>query len=122
MHPNTTPAGKFTYSAVGSNTKVEVSNEPTVIFNISIEQNGGSAGFLQLYNNGTGDITAGVAPTLVYAVGAGTFTAGTPAYRDISYPGGLGFNQGLSYLWAAGPTGTVSHGVNAALTIVRNNL
>ena len=122
MFPNTTPAGKFTYSAAGTNTIVQVTDEPTVIFNISIEQFGGSAGYLQLYNNGTNAVTAGNAPTLAYAVAAGTFTAGTPATRDLIFPGGLGFNQGLSYLWTAGPTGTVAHGVNASVIIIRNNL
>ena len=122
MHPNTTPAGQFTYSTVGSNTAVQVTDNPTTVFNISIEQNGGSAGFLQLYNNGTFDISAGVAPTLVYAVSSGTSGGGTPAIRDIVYPGGLGFNKGFSYLWAAGPTGTVAHGVNASIIIARNNL
>lgn len=122
MHPNSTPANKFTYSTVGSNTKVQISDNPTVVYNISIEHNGGSAGFLQVYNNGTEAVTAGNSPTLVYAVGAGTFTAGTPAARDLTFPGGLGFNQGLSYLWAAGPTGTVAHGVNASVIFITNNL
>lgn len=121
MHPNTTPAKLLAYSAAGTNTIVEVSDNPTTLTNISVEQFGGSGGWLQIYNNGTKDATAG-SPDLAYGVGAGTFTAGTPATRDLIFPGGLGLNKGASYLWAAGATGTVAHGVNARVTIIGNSL
>ena len=40
------------------------------------------------------------------------------ALRDVEFgPVGVGFNGGLSYLWAAGATGTAAHGVNASIVL-----
>lgn len=107
----------FHYSIAGSNTLTNVSKDPTAIYQISVYQNGGSAGFLQVYNNGTIDATAG-SPDFAVPVSAGTFGAGTPSSNTITYgPYGRRLSGGLSYLWAAGPTGTVAHGVNCTIDI-----
>ena len=109
--------GTFSYSVAGTNTLTQVASYPTVIYHLSLEQNGGSAGFLQIYNNGTQDAGAGT-PDFVVSLNSGTSGAGTPARRDIDYgPYGRRLNGGLSYLWAAGPTGTVAHGVNAVVDV-----
>lgn len=115
--PDIAQPGTYSYSAVGSNTPVQVTADPTALYHISVAQNGGSAGYLQVYNNGTGAVGAGT-PDFVIAVPSGTFGAGTPSYRDVSYnPYGRKMDGGLSYLWAAGETGTVAHGVNAIIDI-----
>ena len=116
-------AGSYSYNAVGSNTLVQVTASPTVLYDLHIHQNGGSMGYLQIYNGGTGDpsggtITAGTLMDWVVAVPSGTSGAGTPTVRDIVYgPFGRAMNGGLSYMWAAGSTGTVAHGVNCVIDI-----
>lgn len=112
--------GTFNYSRVGSNTLVQVSGTPTTLYHISVSHQGGSIGFLQIYNNGSASATAG-SPDFVIAVDSGTTIASNPSFqaaRDIVYgPAGRGLSNGLSYLWAAGGTGTVAHGVNAIVDI-----
>ena len=111
--------GTFSYSIAGTNTLTDVTAKPTALLHISVAQNGGSAGFLQIYNNGSANAAAGAGtPDFAIAVPSGTQGAGTPATRDINYgPFGRELTKGLSYLWAAGPTGTVAHGVNATVDI-----
>ena len=109
--------GTYSYNSAGSNTPVQVAAYPTVLYHLSVEQNGGSAGFLQVYNNGTQQVGAGT-PDFVVALSSGTSGAGTPARRDVAYGAyGRRLNGGLSYLWAAGPTGTVAHGVNCTIDV-----
>ena len=112
--------GTYSYSASGSNTLTQVSADPTTLYHVSISHQGGSVGYLQIYNNGSADAGAGT-PTFTVAVQAGTGAAGTPdfeATRDVMYgPSGRIMSAGLSYLWAAGATGTVAHGVNAIVDI-----
>lgn len=109
--------GTFSYSLAGTNTLAQVSGTPTVLYHISISQTGGSAGFLQIYNNPSAGATAG-SPDFVIPLPSGTSGAGTPTFREVDYgPSGRGLNKGLSYLWAAGGTGTVAHGVNATVDI-----
>lgn len=104
--------GTFNYSIAGTNTLTEVTKDPTTLYGISVAQFGGSMGYLQVYNNGTQQAGAGT-PDFIIPLSTGTFT-GTPSSRDINYsPHGRQMNGGLSYLWAAGATGTVAHGVNA---------
>lgn len=111
----------FSYSNAGTNTLTQVVDGPCVFYHVSVSHQGGSVGFLQLYNNGTADAGAGT-PDMVFAVNSGTAGAGTPTlmtHRDIDLgPFGAAFNGGLSYLWAAGATGTTAHGVNANVTLV----
>lgn len=111
----------FSYNTVGSNTIVQVVAEPAVLYHVSISHQGGSVGYLQLYNNGTQDTATGT-PDITFAVNAGTAAAGTPTLmvlRDVDFgPVGIAFNGGLSYLWAAGVTGTAAHGANANITLV----
>ena len=113
--------GTFSYSNAGTNTLTQVETSPAVLYSVHVSHQGGSVGFLQIYNNGTADAGAGT-PDVVFAINSGTAAAGTPsmmAYRDVDLgAAGMGFNGGLSYLWAAGATGTTAHGVNANLTIV----
>ena len=109
--------GTYSYNAAGSNTLTQVTANPTTLYHISVYQNGGSAGFLQVYNNSSASADAGT-PTFVIPVNSGTSGAGTPAERQVPYgPYGRQMDGGLSYLWAAGPTGTVAHGVNATVDI-----
>ena len=109
--------GTYSYNGAGSNTPVQVTANPTVLYQVSVSQTGGSAGFLQLYNNGTFDVGAGT-PDFVIPLNSGTSGAGTPAFRDVVFgPYGRQMSAGLSYLWAAGATGTVAHGVNAVVDI-----
>lgn len=109
--------GTYSYSAAGTNTLTQVTANPTTLYHISIAQNGGSAGFLQVYNNGSAAASAGT-PDFVIPLNSGTSGAGTPATRDVVYSQyGRQMDGGLSYLWAAGQTGTVAHGVNAVVDI-----
>lgn len=121
MEPNFR-GGTLYYDTAGTNTLKQVTSNPTKLFHISISQNGGSAGFLQVYNNGTADAVAGT-PDFTIALGSGTSGAGTPAFRDINYGEyGRQLNGGLSYLWAAGATGTVAHGVNVTVDITHDKV
>ena len=119
--PDYFPGASFTYSAAGSNTLVQVTPDPATLYQISLSQFGGSMGYLQIYNNGTGDAGAGT-PDFVIPLGGtagGAGGAGTPTVRDVNFgPVGLRMSGGISYLWAAGATGTVAHGVNAILNVV----
>lgn len=112
--------GTYSYSAVGSNTLIQVTADPTTLYQVSVSHNGGSVGYLQVYNNGSADAGAGT-PDFTVAIHAGTAAAGTPSFeatRDIVYgPSGRVMSAGLSYLFAAGATGTVAHGVNAIVDI-----
>ena len=109
--------GTFSYNVAGTNTLTQVTKDPTVIYSLHMEQNGGSAGFLQIYNNGTQDAGAGT-PNFAIALNSGTSGAGTPAIRDVVFgPYGRKMDGGLSYLWAAGATGTVAHGVNCSVGV-----
>ena len=118
--PDIQNPGTYTYNAAGSNTLVQVTANPTTLYHVSVSHLGGSVGYLQIYNNGTQDVGAGT-PSFTIQVQAGTATAGTPSFeatRDIVYGAyGRDMNGGLSYLWAAGPTGTVAHGVNSIIDI-----
>ena len=109
--------GTYSYNVAGTNTLTQVSANPTALYHFSVSHNGGSAGFLQVYDNGSADAGAGT-PSFVIAISSGTANAGTPSFRDIQYgPFGRQMNGGISYLFAAGPTGTVAHGVNAVVDI-----
>jgi hypothetical protein len=112
--------GTYSYSTVGTNTLTQVSAVGAVkLLDIHVSHVGGSVGYLQFYNGGSANGSAGT-PTFAVAVFSGTAGAGTPSFnasRDLAYPQGRQFNTGLSYLWAAGPTGTVAHGVNAIVDI-----
>ena len=112
--------GTYYYTAAGSNTLLQLTPDPTTLYHVSVSHQGGSVGYLQIYNNGTSDAGAGT-PTFTVAVQAGTGAAGTPdfeATRDITYgPYGRVMDAGLSVLFAAGATGTVAHGVNAIVDI-----
>ena len=114
------PGAQFHYNAVGSNTLVQVTASPARLYSVHVSQNGGSMGYLQMYNAGTGDpvggtITAGTLMDWVVTLPSGTSGAGTPAFRDIAYPKGVEMSGGISYMWAAGSTGTVAHGVNVVV-------
>lgn len=116
------PQASFHYNASGSNTLIQIEAIPVTIYSVSVSQNGGSVGYLQLYNNGTAPLTAGTLMNTTIPVYSGTAASGTPPnsivpVRDIFYPQGKHFEKGFSYLWAAGTTGTVSHGVNAIIDI-----
>lgn len=121
MGPNDFTGASFSYSNAGTNTLTQVSASRVVLYHISVSHQGGSVGFIQLYNNASADAGAGT-PDMVFAVNSGTAGAGTPTlmtHRDIDFGAtGVAFNGGLSYLWAAGATGTVAHGVNANLTLI----
>ena len=107
----------FSYSAVGSNTLVQVTSSPAVLYQILVSHSGGSVGYLQIYNNGTADGTAGT-PDFAIPIGAGTSGAEIPGFRNVFYgPVGRGMDGGISYLFAAGATGTVAHGVNATVDL-----
>ena len=110
----------FSYSVAGTNTLTQVDAGPVTLHHISVSHQGGSVGYLQVYNNASADAGAGT-PDFTIAVNSGTAAAGTPtlmAYRDIKYGAyGRQLDGGLSYLWAAGATGTVAHGVNAVVDI-----
>ena len=109
--------GTFSYNSAGSNVPVQVTKDPTTLYHVSMAQSGGSMGYLQIYNNGTQDIGVGT-PDFVIPLNSGTSGAGTPALRDVTFgPYGRRMDGGLSYLWAAGATGTVAHGVNVLLDI-----
>lgn len=115
--PDILEAGTYSYNAAGSNTLIQVTNYPTVLYSVHLANNGGSMGYLQVYNNGTSDAGAGT-PTFTIPLNSGTSGAGTPALRDVVFgPSGRKMDAGLSYLWAAGPTGTVAHGVNCLVDI-----
>ena len=108
--------GTFHTSIEGTNTLTQVTKDPTILYSLSVAQFGGSMGYLQVYNNGTQQAVAGE-PSFIVPLSTGTFT-GTPSTRDISFgPFGRQMDGGLSYLWAAGGTGTVAHGVNAMVDI-----
>lgn len=112
--------GTYSYDASGTNTISQVTPDPTTLYHISVTNNGGSLGYLQIYNNGTQQAGAGT-PDFAIPVHSGTAGAGTPSFkadRDVVYgPYGRRMDGGLSYLWAAGATGTVAHGVNAIVDI-----
>ena len=114
------PGGTYSYSAGGTNTPTQVTANPTTLYHISVTNLGGSIGYLQVYNNGTIDIGAGT-PSFTIPVNSGTSGAGTPSFeseRDVVYGAyGRQMDGGLSYIWAAGATGTVAHGVNAIVDI-----
>ena len=113
------PIGSTHFNASGSNTLTQVTASPITVYNLSLTQLGGSVGYLQVYGAGTSGITAGTNMTFDVPVISGTAGAGTPSFkadRDINYYPGKQL-QGLSYLWAAGSTGTVAHGVNAIIDI-----
>lgn len=115
--PDILEAGTYSYNAAGSNTAVQVTDSPTVLYSVHLAQTGGSMGYLQVYNNGTKNIGAGT-PEFTIPLSSGTSGAGTPAIRDVVFsPSGRKMDSGLSYLWAAGPTGTVAHGVNVLVDI-----
>jgi len=116
------PKGVGHYNASGSNTLTQVESVPVTVYSISVSNVGGSVGYLQVYNNGTAAVTAGTLHAMTVPVYSGTAASGTPSNsifpaRDIVYPVGKQFSNGLSYLWAAGTTGTVAHGVNAIVDI-----
>ena len=114
------PKGVGHYNAAGSNTLVQVSTDPLAIYSISVSNTGGSVGYLQVWNAGTAALTAGTLMDFIVPVFSGTAGAGTPSYnasRDVFYPFGRQAKAGLSYMWAAGTTGTVAHGVNAIIDI-----
>ena len=110
----------FSYNNAGSNTLIQVTASPAVLYHLSIYNPGGSVGYLQIYNNGTADASAGT-PDLTFPVNSGTAAAGTPSmmsHRDIDFPTtGIALSGGISYLWAAGGTGTAAHGANVAVVI-----
>ena len=110
----------FSYSAAGTNTLIQVDAGPCVLYHISVTNNSGSVGYLQLYNNGSADAGAGT-PDFTIAVHSGTAAAGTPsfaAYREVSYgAAGRAMNGGISYLWATGATGTAAQPVNSVVDI-----
>lgn len=110
----------FSYSNAGSNTLTQVDAGPVTLYSIHVSHQGGSVGFLQFYNNGSADAGAGT-PDFALAVNSGTAAAGTPtlmAHRDVVLGAyGVQLDAGLSYLWAAGATGTTAHGVNANVTL-----
>ena len=109
--------GTYSYSIAGTNTLTEVTANPTVLYQVSVSQFGGSMGYLQIYNNGTFDAGAGT-PTFTIPLNSGTSGAGTPSFRDVVFgPYGRQMSGGLSYLWSAGPTGTVVHGVNVLVDV-----
>ena len=109
--------GTFSYSIAGTNTPTQVTANPTTLFHLSVSQFGGSMGYLQVYNNGSADLGAGT-PDFTIPLNSGTVGAGTPAFRDVAFgPYGRQMDGGISYLWSAGPTGTVVHGVNAVVDI-----
>lgn len=116
MNPNI--QGTPHYNIAGTNTLTQVSTSAVTIYSLHIEQNGGSAGFLQLYDGGSaGAAGSAGTPQVAFAVSSGTSGAGTPSIGRDTFPAGLHFGNGLSYLWAAGATGTVAHGVNAAVVL-----
>lgn len=116
---DTGQVGTYHLSFVGSNTPTQVTAKPTILYSLSVAHNGGSAGYLQVYDNGTGAITAGTNMQMSFAVASGTFAAGTPAQISKDFgPNGVAMNGGLSYLWATGTTGTVAHETNAVINIV----
>lgn len=112
--------GTYSYSNAGTNTLIQVEAKGAVkLLDIHVTNPGGSIGYLQIYNGGSANGSAGT-PTYTIPVNSGTAATGTPSFasfRDIVYPQGRQFNNGLSYLWAAGGTGTVAHGVNAVIDI-----
>lgn len=109
--------GELSYSVAGTNTLTQVTPDPTTLYQVSVSQTGGSVGFLQVYNNGSAAAGAGT-PDFVIPLNTGTSGAGTPSFRDVQFgPYGRQMSGGLSYLWAAGATGTVVHGVNATVDI-----
>ena len=116
MHPNI--QGTPYYDSAGTNTIKQIAGTGVTVFSIYASQTGGSAGWLQIYNNGTSQTTSG-APDLAFAIPTGTFI-GTPSIHQFTFPGGMHLNKGLSYLWADGPTGTVAHGVNATVIITNS--
>lgn len=126
--PDIAQPGTYYYNGAGSNTPVQVTDAPTAVYQISVGQNGGSAGFLQVYNNGTYNVqgaggTVIGTPDFVVPVASGTSGAGTPAVQTISYaPYGRVLDGGLSFIWSAGATGTVAHGVNAIINIDLRNI
>ena len=112
--------GTYSYSIAGTNTLTQVQPAGALkLLDIHVTNIGGSTGYLQLYNGGSANGSAGT-PTFTIPVFSGTAGAGTPtfpAFRDIFYPQGRQFSTGLSYLWSAGGTGTVAHGANAIVDI-----
>ena len=109
--------GTYSYSIAGTNTLTQVTADPTVLYQVGVSQFGGSMGYLQIYNNGTFDSGAGT-PAFTIPLNSGTSGGGTPSFRDVIFgPSGRQMSAGLSYLWAAGGTGTVAHGVNAIVDI-----
>ena len=109
--------GVLSYSAAGTNTLTQVTANPTTLYYVSVSQTGGSAGFLQVYNNGSADAGVGT-PDFVIPLNSGTSGAATPSFRDVQFgPYGRQLEGGLSYMWAAGATGTVAHGVNATVDL-----
>ena len=109
--------GTYSYNAAGSNTPVQVADHPTVLYQVSVAQFGGSMGYLQVYNNGSQAIDVGT-PNFTIPLNSGTSGAGTPSFRDVVFgPAGRQMSGGLSYLWAAGATGTVAHGVNVLIDL-----
>ena len=110
----------FSYSAGGSNTLTQVTADPAVLYHVSVTNNSGSIGYLQVYNNGTFAASAGT-PDFAIAVHSGTAGAGTPSFlaiREVDYgPFGREMAGGVSYLWATGATGTVAQPVNAVVDI-----
>ena len=123
MDPKENKGGTYSYSIAGTNTPTQVTANPTTLYHIVVSHNGGSAGFLQIYNNGTNQVqgpggTEIGTPAFAIPVNSGTSGAGTPGLREITYgPFGRQMDAGLSYLWSAGPTGTVVHGVNCTVDI-----
>lgn len=117
-----TQSGTYYYTNAGTNTLTQVTANPTDIYQLSVSQTGGSVGYLQVYNNGSADAGAGT-PNFVIPVYSGTAASGTPPNsiapsRDVNYgAAGRRMDGGLSFLWAAGATGTVAHGVNAIVDI-----
>ena len=116
MNPNI--QGTPFYDSAGTNTIKEASSSAVTVYSLRVEQFGGSAGWIQLYG-ASSDVAGGSVgtPTVAFAVPSGTSGAGTPSSTSLTFPAGMHFVNGLSYLWAAGAGGTVAHGVNAAVII-----
>lgn len=106
----------FHYSASGTNTPTQVNKSPVTLYSLNVTNIGAVTGYLQVYNNGSADLGAGT-PDFVFPVPPNVATSsGTVSSRPVDMgPYGLKLSGGLSYLWAAGATGTVAIATNASV-------
>ena len=109
----------FHYSLAGTNTPTQVQPSPVTLYQLNVTNIGAVTGYLQVYNNGSADLGAGT-PDFVIPVPPNVATSsGTVGYRPLDFgSNGLKLSGGLSYLWAAGATGTVAIATNASVFAV----